>query len=62
MNTVEWQAHFSDHSEFFQILRGKNSKKKNHEIWFYKVILLWITRHEIKKTGKIMPTGMFESG
>ena len=33
----------------FFLFSGKKSKKKNHQIMGFKVILLWITTHEIKK-------------
>ena len=47
LNAAEWQAHFSDHSVIFFIFRVKNSKK--YQIRGFKLILLWITTHEIKK-------------
>ena len=59
LNAAEWQAHFSDHSVIFLIFRVKNSKK-NHQIRCFKLILLWITTHEIMKLKKNMPTTRVE--
>ena len=61
LNAAECQAHFSDHSVIFFNFQEKKSKYF-HQIRGFKVILLWMTMHEIKKRGKVVPTGRVEPG
>ena len=48
LNAAEWQAHFSDHSVTFFYLQWKISFFF-YQIRGFRVILLWITTHEIIK-------------
>ena len=54
LNAAEWQAHFIDHSGFlvFLINRQKIHFFFSYQLRGFRVILLWITTHEINKNGE----------